>query len=318
MKNFLLVCVATLCISVALGQTKEELEAQKTAQNAVVAGLQSQIDSVNGIVGGINTQLDQFPRWENGAFGTVGLNFNGFDSWLSRAQPNITSSTIGIAANAFANHLTPKDFWRNAINLNMGWVKFDDRDDPTDKTDYQESADVINLTSLYGYKINEKLAASALGEYRSTILSNFNNPGYLDIGIGVTWTPIPNMIVVIHPLNQNFVFSSGDFEYESSLGAKIVADYTKELAPGLNWKSNLSTFQSYKSGDLSNWTFVNSLAYTFVGGIGVGLELGLRGNRQEALAAEQAITPTTTFDTLDENPVQSYYVIGLSYAIQTK
>ncbi len=318
MKNYLLICAALLSYSLSFGQTREELEAQKAAQAAVVGALQSQIDSVTGIIGGIDAQLIEFPRWENGAFGTVGLNFNGFDSWLSRAQPNITSSTIGVAANAFANHFTKQDFWRNALNINMGWVKFDDRDDPTDKTDFQESADVINLTSLYGYKFNDKLAASALGEYRSTILSNFNNPGYLDIGIGVTWTPINNLVVVIHPLNQNFVFSSGDFDYESSLGAKIVADYTAEVAPGLNWKSNLSTFQSYKSSDLSNWTFVNSLAYTLAGGIGVGLELGLRGNRQEALAAEQASNPSVTFDTLNDNPVQSYYVIGLSYAIKTK
>ena len=318
MKKLVLTCLTIFCVSYTFGQTQEELNAQKTAEAAVVAGYQAKIDSVTGVIGGIDAKLAEFARWETGAFGTVGLNFNGFSDWLAREQPNIASSTIGIAANAYANHFTKKDFWRNAANINMGWLKFDNQDDPDDNTDFQESADVINLSSLYGYKLNDKWAASALGEYRSTILSNFNNPGYLDIGIGATWTPIPNMVVVIHPLNQNFVFSNGDFDYQSSLGAKIVADYTKELVPGLNWKSNLSVFQSYKSGDLSNWTWVNSLGFTVANGIGVGLELGLRNNKQEALAAEQVANPSTTFDTLDENPLQSYYVIGLSYNIGTK
>ena len=317
-KTVLAVIIAgILGLQYSWGQTKEELEAQKTAQNAVVSALQGQIDSVKGVISGIDGQLNQFPRWETGAFGTVGLNFNGFDDWLSRDQPNIASSTIGLAANGFANHFTPKDFWRNAININMSWVKFDDKDDPDDSNDYRESADVINLTSLYGYKLNEKFAISTLGEYRSTILSNFNNPGYLDIGVGATWTPIPNMVVVIHPLNQNFVFSSGDFEYESSLGAKVVADYTRKFFDALNWKTNLSMFQSYKSSDLSNWTWVNSLGFNIAKGLGVGLELGLRNNKQEALAAEQVTNPSTTFDSLDENPLQTYYVIGFSYNLGT-
>ena len=174
------------------------------------------------------------------------------------------------------------------------------REDPTDVAEFRKSADVINITSLFGYKFNEKLAASVLGEYRSNILSNFNNPGYLDIGAGATWTPAENLVVVIHPLNYNFVFADDSLGYESSLGAKIVADYAREITKGINWKSNLSTFVSYKSSDLSNWTWVNSLAFSVFNGVGVGVEFGLRGNKQEALAAG-----------LTDNPLQTYYVIGV-------
>ena len=70
--------------------------------------------------------------------------------------------------------------------------------------------------SLYGKNINEKWAVSGLLEYRTTILNNFNDPGYLDLGVGATWTPIDNLIVVIHPLNYNFVFSKEDAIFESS------------------------------------------------------------------------------------------------------
>ena len=61
------------------------------------------------------------------------------------------------------------------------------------------------------------------------MLNNFNDPGYLDVGVGATWTPIENLIVVIHPLNYNFVFADNDAIFESSLGAKIVADYTRQI-----------------------------------------------------------------------------------------
>ena len=45
----------------------------------------------------------------------------------------------------------------------------------------------------------------------------------------------------------------------------------------------MSVFQSYKTANLSNWTWTNSFGYTLWKGIGVGFELGLRNNKQEAL-----------------------------------
>ena len=93
-----------------------------------------------------------WPRWESAAFGTFGLGFNGFNNWVSRDQPNIASSNIGIALNGYANHLAKKYFWRNGANVNMGWIRFDDRDDPTDVPEYRTSADAINISSLFGYK----------------------------------------------------------------------------------------------------------------------------------------------------------------------
>ena len=135
-------------------------------------------------------------------------------------------------------------------------------------------------------------------------LENFGNPGYLDIGAGITWTPIPNLIVVAHPLNYNFVFAEEGTSFESSIGSKVVTDYTREITQGVNWKSNLSLFLSYEDGDFSNWTWVNGVAFNAFKKVGVGLELGLRNNKQEAIAKE-----------FTDNPLQVYYVIGLSYSL---
>jgi hypothetical protein len=216
--------------------------------------------------------------------------------------------------NAFANLKEDKFFWRNAANINLKWVKLDDKDDPADDDGFRETTDVFNLTSLYGRKLNEKFAVSGLTEYRTTLLSNFNDPGYLDVGVGGTWTPIEDLVVVIHPLNYNFVFSSEDDIFESSMGAKIVADYTRKLG-AVSFKSNFSTFQSYEGSNLSNWTWTNSFAYTLWKMIGVGFDFGLRSNKQEALnyAINTLGDTGATFDSID-NDLQTYWTLGLSYS----
>ncbi|HUH45581.1 MAG TPA: DUF3078 domain-containing protein, partial [Arenibacter sp.] len=261
-------------------------------------------------------KIDALPGWKKGAFGTIGGSLSQFDNWYSKGAPNSSAGSIGVTVNAFANLNQEKFFWRNALNVNLGWVKIDDKDIDTDDDSFKSSTDVFNITSLYGYKLNNKFAVSALAEYRTTIIDNFNDPGYLDLGVGATWTPITDLVVVIHPLNYNFVFSNEDNIFESSMGAKIVADYTRQLGK-VNFKTNLSMFQSYKDSDLSNWTWINSFGYTLWKGIGVGFEFGLRGNKQEALnyAINSAADtdPIPTFDTVD-NDLQTYWLLGLNYS----
>jgi hypothetical protein len=311
MKHLIVLSISLLYTLILSGQTQEDLLARKAEKEAELATLQPQLTELTGKVNTLKNEIDlltdqtkPYPRWDVGAYGNAGFNLAQFTNWLSKASPNTTAFTIGLTSNGFANLQQPKYFWRNNASLTLGWLKFDDRDDPTDSKDFKVSADACDVTSLYGYKLSEKLALSSLGEYRTSLLDDrFNNPGYLDIGAGLTWTPIVDLVVVMHPVNYNFVFSKGDFDYQSSLGAKLLADYKKEIVKGIAWKSSLSAFISYKSSDLSNWSWVNGLT-TSRKGIGIGLDVGLRGNKQEALAAGRT-----------DNPLQSYWIIGLSYSL---
>lgn len=309
MKRIALLFALLVLPALSWGQeTEEELK-------AAIAAKKDSIAAIQGRANGLQAQLDALPGWKFGAFGTVGFNVSEFSNWYAQGTPNVSSGNIGITFNSFANLKQEKFFWRNALNVNLGWVKFDDQDDPTDDDSFQEATDVFNISSLYGRNIAKNLAISGLAEYRSTILNNFNDPGYLDLGVGATWTPIENLVVVVHPLNYNFVFADNDAVFNSSLGAKILVDYTRSIGK-LNFKSNLSAFQSYESSDLSNWTWINSLGYTLWKGIGIGFELGLRGNQQEALANALANVmegdPTPTFDNVD-NDIQSYWLFGVNY-----
>ncbi|RZW52786.1 MAG: DUF3078 domain-containing protein [Flavobacteriaceae bacterium] len=298
-----------MCIAVTSlqAQTKEELKAQKAEKQAAA-------DALQGEANAIQAQIDALPGWRKGAFGTIGGSISEFSNWYAQGAPNNSSGNIGFTVNGYANLLQDKFFWRNSANINLSWVKLDNKDDPTDSEDFREATDVFNISSLYGRKLSENFAISTLGEYRTTILNNFNNPGYLDIGVGATWTPITDLIVVIHPLNYNFVFSKGETVFESSLGAKIVADYTRKIG-AVNFKTNLSLFQSYKSSDYSNWTWTNSFGYTLWKKIGVGFDFGLRNNKQEALNYNLGIGNTdATFDNVD-NKLQTYWMFGLNYSL---
>lgn len=300
-KKLLLSALLMFALTFSFAQTKEELEAQKAEKQAEADKFQAEANA-------IQSQIDALPGWRTGAFGTIGGTLSNFNNWYAQGTPNNVSGNIGITVNAFANKIEEKYFWRNALTTNLNWVKLDDKDNGTDAdSDFNPTTDVFNFSSLYGQRLNSKWAISGLAEYRTTLLDNFNDPGYLDLGFGATWTPVENLVVVIHPANYNFVFSSGDTVFDSSFGAKIVADYTRQIG-AINFKTNFSTFQSYKDGDLSNWTWTNSFAYTLWKMIGVGFDFALRSNKQEAANAQGVALGDA------DNKLQSYYTIGLSYA----
>lgn len=304
-----------LCIGLNFSvnaQTVEELKKEQAPKKTAIAKLQGEVKA-------LQQKIDALPGWRKGAFGTIGASLSGFNNWYARKTPSADAGNIGITVNGFANLIEEKFFWRNSATVNLGWVKLDDKSITGDE-DFKTATDVFTISSLYGKRFNKKWALSALGEYRTTIIDNFNNPGYLDLGAGLTWTPKSNLVVVMHPGNYNFVFSDDSTVFDSSLGAKIVADYTAKYNK-LSVKSNLSIFQSYKEGDLSNWTFTNALGYTIWKGIGLGFELGLRNNKQEALnnaltnynSATNATQALPNFDNVD-NKLQSYWLFGLSYS----
>ena len=306
MKKHLLSLVFFIGIVSINAQTKTELETQKAEK-------QAQADTAQAEANAIQAQIDALPGWKIGAFGTIGGSLSSFKNWYAQGTPNNESGNIGFTFNGYANLIKEKFFWRNALTTNLNWVKLDNKDNPSDDSSFNPTTDIFNITSLYGRNITKTVAASAFLEYRTTLLDNFNDPGYLDLGIGATWTPIENLIVVINPLNYNLVFSDGETIFESSLGAKIMVDYAKQIG-AINFKTNFSTFQSYKNSNFSNWTWTNSFGYTLWKMIGIGFDFGLRNNKQEALHYALAQTPVTatSFNDVD-NKLQSYYTFGLSY-----
>ena len=307
MRKILLLTFFFISLVSIKAQTLEELKSEQSIKKDSISALQSKVDD-------LQAQIDALPGWKIKAFGIVGGSLSNFNNWYSQGTPNNSSGNLGFSVNTYANLIQDKFFWRNSVTFNLKWVKKDDKDNPDDDSNFNPTTDVFNISTLYGHKLSEKFAISTLAEYRTTLLDNFNDPGYLDFGVGATWTQITDLIVVIHPLNYNIVFSKENLIFESSLGTKIVVDYTKKIGT-INFKTNLSMFQSYKSSNFSNLNWTNSFSYTFWKNIGVGFDFGLRNNKQEALnyAINTLGDATATFDNVDNN-LQTYWIFGLSYS----
>lgn len=282
-------------------QSLIELKEKKAALEATQAEAQAKVDEIQGEIDLVNKDIIIQSGWQKGLIGNIGLGFGATNNWATSAAPNSSNSSLGIGVNAFANRINEKDFWRNKAIVTIGWQSLDTdtNDDENDGFLDDRTTDLMNLSSLYGRRLNNKLALSALGELNTSVF-NFLNPGTLDLGIGFTYTPSDELVVVIHPLNMQAAFSSVEgVSTQSSIGTKVRADYNHTFPGGLGWSSTLTTFVPYTTKDptLFNYTWLNNLNYTIAGGVGVNLALGLRNAEFES-----------------EN-LQTYYTLGISYAL---
>jgi hypothetical protein len=321
MKNFYFAFIAFMFFALntnAQDMTLEELKAKKAELAAKAGEAQATADKLNGEIGGLQKEIDILSGWAKGLAGNLGFGLNNFSNWAAAANPNSSSSNLGLNLTGFANKLTEKTLWNNKLIIQEGFQKVntagvEDGPDLLDKENH--TVDLLNFASLYGYRIHPKFAITALGEFNSSV-GNFLEPGVLDIGVGGTWTPTSNLVVVVHPLNYHVAFSGvGENPSSSgSIGAKIRADYTNtyQLAgKNVNFSSTLSTFVPYSGAtDLPNpadpenieenvgpfeYTWINNISFEVWKGIGVGVGFGLRG---------------AEFENAD---TQSFYNLGLSY-----
>lgn len=331
-------------------QTIEELKTMKADKQAELTALQAEID-------GLTTQIQSFPGWKIGGAGIVGLNLLSNNDWFAIATPNSSNNTLNVGFSAFANLDEEKYFWRNLLNINITRVAaFTDKN--IDNTRTVALANGLDFSSLFGYKLSPKWALSAELKWTSTLLEfdpgddlaafgddkynlALNAPGQITASAGLTWLPIDNLVVIIHPLGYQLNLP-GDLS--SQAGAKIGATYAATLIRGVSWTSNLSAFipyggedmntipfknaagddmtfaTPYATGDYFTWDWLNGFSFSVWKGVGVSFQLGLRQNR--AIADIGKLTsnailpnPANPADVIDadDNPLQSYYTLGLGY-----
>jgi hypothetical protein len=270
--------------------------------NNRIAELRGEIKALESEVAKTQGLIPPSYGWRKGFAGTVGLNATSLDNWVVNANPNSRATTLQGAFSGFTNLIEEKYFWRNAAIVNLGWQRLQIDKNSDEGSEFQPIADVFQVNSLFGWNLTPKLAISAMGELRTTLIRNSFDPGYIDLGAGITWTPIPNLVAVFHPLNYNIIIASEEKMFESSLGTKFMVDYAQEVFKGIKFVSNLTGFASYKElGELSNVTWTNRFAFTVFKGIGVGIDYALRWSPQE----------TRDIDT----DLQRLFLVGLSYSL---
>ena len=326
MKKLFLLTLTVFAFAFASAQdmTLEEMKASKAELAAKIAENQSMVDATQGELDALQKKINQLSGWMTGLSGVVGLNFGGSNRWAGAPNPSSNSQALAIGVTGFANKDQAKYFWNNKLIINKAWQRVET--DGTNGGDLFDNGtvDILNVSSLFGYKLTDKIALSALGEL-NTSLENFLEPGTFDFGVGITWTPISNLVVVIHPLNYHIAWSGLGSPTESagSVGAKIRADYQNSFTFAGNkiaWSSTLTSFLPYTGGDdnevankdkfglidetnptrmagLFEYTWLNTFSFQVWKGIGVGLTFGIRDAEFE-------------FEDL-----QTFYTIGLTYTL---
>ncbi len=276
-----------------------------------LSDIKAQIKKLEQKASDIQAKINQQYGWKITAFGTVGINLSNFNNWYANSKPNLSEGYINIVHDVYAKLNQEKYFWLSYLNLNLGWKKSYNKDKNNKNKGFENKTDIFKIGSLFGYKLTEKFSVSFLTDYRGALIKDFADPSFWDLGIGASWNPVKDCYIVVNPLSYEFIFSGNEKIYKSSMGAKLLVDYTRNIGK-INFKTNLTAFVSYKLSDLSSWTWENSFSYTLWKKIGLGFNFGLRQNKQEVFNSK--ITSYPTLKDAD-NKLQSFWTFGLSYAL---
>lgn len=304
MKRILTLLMIVCAAFVANGQSLEELKAQKASLDAMKSEAEAKAQDLGSQIASLDDQIKKLSGWYTGLNGLLGFDFGESSNWAGNPNPNSSSSALNLGATLFANKWREKTFWNNKAIVTKSWLDVNTGEEDDDERGLFDNStvDIVNASSLYGYRIHPKLALSGLGEL-NTSLERFMEVGTLDLGVGATWTPITNLTVVVHPLNYRVAFAPDNINVSGGLGAKLRADYARSFDIGgrtFAWNSTLTGFVPYstKEGDVSTqeFTWLNGISFELIKGIGVGVNLGLRDAEFEY-----------------NDGLQSFYSVGLTY-----
>ncbi|MDP1621691.1 MAG: DUF3078 domain-containing protein [Bacteroidales bacterium] len=216
--------------------------------------------------------------------GTGSLQFSqaAFSNWAAGGQ-----NSLGLVAwvNFKANYKKGKHVWGNTVDLGYGFNILGKGSD----AQFNKTNDKLEITSAYGYELhkNQKWYLTVLTNFRtqfdagynypddSTVISKIMSPGYLVLGLGVTYTPVKWFYVYVSPVSGRLTFvtdqklsDSGSFgvnagkNIKGEFGAYLRADLNKDLAKNINLATTLELFSDYldQFGNVDvNWSLLLSL-----------------------------------------------------------
>ena len=186
-----------------LRSLREELKASKKEKAKQIDSLDLKLDS-------LKNEIERLSGWLTGLSTVVGFDFSEARDWRANENPNSSTSALTINLNSYANLLRDKSFWRNSAIVSLGWQSLDTdtKDDQRSPFLNERNTDLMQLSSLYGYRLSSTLASSILADLNTSVFS-FLAPGSLDFGLGATWTPNKpvNLAAVFNPLTLHFIFT---------------------------------------------------------------------------------------------------------------
>jgi hypothetical protein len=207
---------------------------------------------------------DTVKYWKKG--GTTSLAFNqvSLNNWAAGGE----SSLSGTATfNPSMNYKKNKTTWDNSIDLRYGLIR-------TTSEGIEKNEDKLELTSKYGYQAIKKLYYSISFTYKTQfangysdgeIVSKFNAPGYVTLGLGMDYKPADYFSLVLSPATGQLTIvaddslsASGSYgvtagkKIKSALGVNLTAKLQKDIIKNVNLSTNLVLFCNYTDDNKMN------------------------------------------------------------------
>ena len=207
--------------------------------------------------------VDTTKAWSIQGQNTLMLNQAAFSNWVGGGANN-----VGWLAGANYNltYEKDKDLWENIIVLGYG-------QNNTQGVGTRKTQDVINLSTNYGREFRKNwflsggisLQTQFAGGFEdgnnpeAAKISNFMAPGYVNVGVGVTYKPNDNFTMTLRPANARFTFvldeelqTAGNYglknDGDSSLfqfGFLGTAIYKMKLMENISLVNTASVFSNY-------------------------------------------------------------------------
>lgn len=208
-------------------------------------------------------QADTIPsNWKLKAIYGVNGTQSSFVNWNAGGRNNI--SLLGYVA-ASAKYEKNKIKWDNDLGAALGGMQFLDA---SAGNDLQKTDDRFELASNFGYKLKEHFFLSILGSFRTQFIegfdangfrtSTFMAPGYVNLSLGIDYTPNDNFSAFLSPVASKMTFVNdpilsavGSFgvdageTFRGEFGAYFKMKYNKTLAKNIEMKSKLELFSNY-------------------------------------------------------------------------
>jgi len=217
--------------------------------------------------------------WKFG--GTAGLNFNQayFSNWASGGQNTVAATAM---ANLFAKYAKDRHSWDNSIDLAYGLLA-------QDKNDAIKADDKIDLTSKYGYQLNNPdWYYSALLNFRSQFApgyeikdgvevgdktSDFLAPAFTIFSLGIDYKPNENFSALLSPITTKITIVNDDRiapdygldegeNVRAEVGAFVKLTYQKDVFENVNLLTKLDLFSNYAEDPQNvdvNWEVLVSM-----------------------------------------------------------
>ncbi len=249
-------------------------------------------------------------------YGQNNLVFNqaSFSNWISGGNNN-----VGILGKVNYNviYKNRKHYLENIIQLGYGLISQEDQSS-------RKTEDYINIMTNYGYELGGNYYLSSGFQFLSQFtpgynysntpdpvfsdrVSRFMAPGYLNLGIGVSYNPKENFQVIFRPVNGKFTFVTdphlqvaGKYGLErdgqtmrTELGAMLNIIYRWKIYKGMNLDNQLNFFTNYLSHservDVSYTGNLNIKFNKFISTI-VTLELAYDHDQIQKLQRKQTLS----------------------------